>query len=514
MACSSDGEKIGEQERRKTRHFSLGSMSREEINSVIGINVNLKKEQIRKYLDKQHSKQPKKQGNSVNNENEDKTPVNIQDQTNIVEYVDDAFKPKKVVKRTPTKENTIEQKQKEPNTFKRNRSELSPENEINSKKRCSESQEKEIQIVDVKEDIILEMFNYLDIINNVTNMEDIPHNSQSSLREAHNNLHKLVTRLVFHYSSLEKANIILKNKAQNSGEFKQQGQCVQNHPKTYATAAHTGTSTTQQSISFNTRTPWTTPPNTTKKIETLVKISDITDAKTAIKKIKENITGKDTEGGFKNIFPLQNGSVIIQSHDKNQQNKLAKALHNINDVTVKDLGNTNPMIMITGIEKGYSEEEFVDELLIQNPEVNTLLPTEVKQHIKVITRKSCRNPIKENWILQAPPIVSKWFLKKEKINFDFLTVYIKEHIPLTICFKCNGFGHVAKYCKNKECCHKCGENHAAKDCMTMKLCCPNCSQLKYSDIEHSARNINCPTYQRKLQRTKARINYEEGENFC
>ena len=59
--------------------------------------------------------------------------------------------------------------------------------------------------------------------------------------------------------------------------------------------------------------------------------------------------------------------------------------------------------------------------------------------ISFIAKKQCRNLNKENWILQAPPEISKWFLKKEKVNFDLVKVYVQEHFNLANCFQCSGF---------------------------------------------------------------------------
>lgn len=69
---------------------------------------------------------------------------------------------------------------------------------------------------------------------------------------------------------------------------------------------------------------------------------------------------------------------------------------------------------------------------------------------------------KEN-IKILPPEVSKWFIKKEQVHFYLVKVHVGEHLNLAICFKCNGYGHVAKYWSDKQSCHKCGQEHAPQD---------------------------------------------------
>ena len=88
--------------------------------------------------------------------------------------------------------------------------------------------------------------------------------------------------------------------------------------------------------------------------------------------------------------------------------------------------------------------------------------------------------------------MTKWFLKRRTIYFDLVTVYAQEQINLALCFKCSGYDHVSKYCIEKECCHKCGGQHLAKDCNEEEFKCPNCKKMKLLDTRHSARDINCP----------------------
>nr|CAI5831225.1 unnamed protein product [Callosobruchus analis] len=124
-----------------------------------------------------------------------------------------------------------------------------------------------------------------------------------------------------------------------------------------------------------------------------------------------------------------------------------------------------------------------------NSEIRKEISCTIEENIKVIAKKQCRNPTKENWILQAKPDIAKWFLKKQLVNFDLLMVHVEEHINLAVCFKCCGFGHVAKYCKQDECCHRCAGCHSAKECKEESLKCVNCQKMKYTDIAHSARDI-------------------------
>lgn len=209
---------------------------------------------------------------------------------------------------------------------------------------------------------------------------------------------------------------------------------------------------------------------------------------------------------FKNIRQLQNGNVIIECQDKRQQEQLHGLMKNQSDLQVKELTNTDPMIMITGIDAGYKPADFVKEFVEDNHQMKDVFGDAVEHKFKFIAKKFCINKQKENWILQTPPDLFKWLIRNEGLTFDLTKAYIQEYINLAICFKCCSFGHVAKYCKGELCCHKCGNSHEPQQCPNT-LDCPNRKKSNFSDRSHSARDKNCPAFQRKLKRQREYTNF-------
>ena len=78
-----------------------------------------------------------------------------------------------------------------------------------------------------------------------------------------------------------------------------------------------------------------------------------------------------------------------------------------------------------------------------------------------------------------------------------------------MCFKCCGFKHVKHHCTEKETCYKCGDEHEDHVCLVEKYKCPNCHKMKLPETNHSARDMNCPVYKRRLERYKNNINYND-----
>jgi len=342
---------------------------------------------------------------------------------------------------------------------------------------------------------------------------ELKENDFPRMRKTCFQLHRSVSGLIYKLGQLEKENMILKkcetpNSSNDSKEPKENFKQSEHVKTTYATIAN---SQPVNTLEKSKTTVWTTP-KVNKKLETIIRIDDVNDPKEATRKLRNELKTNDIDGGFKNIRHLKDGAIIVESCSATQQQKLKQALQPKQHIKLKDHGELDPMFVITGIEKGYTNEDFLTELVRLNNEIETEIQGGVSDKIRVVTKKQCRNPYKENWILQAPANIAKWFLKKETVHFDLLKVYVQEHINLAMCFKCSGFGHVAKHCKEKLCCHKCGEEHAGKDCQAVRWKCPNCNKMKFKTEEsiHSARDTSCPVYQRRLALFRNNINYSSS----
>ena len=89
-------------------------------------------------------------------------------------------------------------------------------------------------------------------------------------------------------------------------------------------------------------------------------------------------------------------------------------------------------------------------------------------------------------IINNGVFIQNLFLKPEK--------YIGKTTP-TCCFKCQMFGHISNFCRNKQRCANCSsEEHVAKDCTSPNSKCLNCKS------DHKASNIKCPVYISHLDR--------------
>lgn len=115
-----------------------------------------------------------------------------------------------------------------------------------------------------------------------------------------------------------------------------------------------------------------------------------------------------------------------------------------------------------------------------------------------------------NWIVR---LLAKFFneiINRGRIFVAWKTYRIKEYIKILRCYKCHGFGHIAKYCSApSSLCKICGNaDHQRRDCgKAERPICLNCLKVRRKDVSHSVRSASCPEYLRQIEIYKSKIDW-------
>jgi len=112
---------------------------------------------------------------------------------------------------------------------------------------------------------------------------------------------------------------------------------------------------------------------------------------------------------------------------------------------------------------------------------------------------------KRHVIVEVSPIWRRELLAPKKIKIEWCMCRVEDFFAVTICLKCLGFGHTAKFCQKQQKCSLCAGDHYWKDCSTEHLiCCSNCSKAntyihegnKKINTNHSVFSKECPRLRR------------------
>jgi hypothetical protein len=97
------------------------------------------------------------------------------------------------------------------------------------------------------------------------------------------------------------------------------------------------------------------------------------------------------------------------------------------------------------------------------------------------------------------------------IGLDGCTIY--DALDVTRCYRCNGYNHSIKNCKNQVSCPRCAGKHEIKECKATDdmLKCVNClthntmnrEETDSEEVAHAAWDHDrCPCYKRNVQKLK------------
>lgn len=253
--------------------------------------------------------------------------------------------------------------------------------------------------------------------------------------------------------------------------------------KTYAQAI----GNTQRKTNTEKTEPWKTPEHTP-KYEAIIRPKENEDARDTIKKIKEIAKNELREtGGLKEILKVPTGSVVLKFKSKEQQTKITEKIRKDKTIDIKEGKRISPKLQITGIGKGLTDEDIRAILLEENEEIMEELGENWTEDLEIVTRRTCRNRLKENVVINTNLRIFKTLVKRQRIRFELMMLHVEELTEIPLCFKCSSYGHVAKHClKTTEKCYKCSGEHAGKDCNNSRLNCTNCKRQKLPGI--SAQN--------------------------
>lgn len=240
---------------------------------------------------------------------------------------------------------------------------------------------------------------------------------------------------------------------------------------------------------------------------TRVEVKEVRDPNEALKRLKTHVSAKEVGGAFVAIRKLPEGGLIIDSQSREQQAALKSALSkHPEQYTTKELGSLQPRLILTGVDAGYTDDMLVDSLLSQNEEV--FGEGANKERVKIAGKRRCRNPQRENWVLEVNPKDFRAIQKNGYVNLDLVRIRVEQHIYIRRCFRCNNFGHTTVNCPDKQdTCPRCAEQHRLECCKSEKLTCINCKRLGAKDTAHAAMDGCCPVYQKKVQIAINNIDY-------
>lgn len=172
-----------------------------------------------------------------------------------------------------------------------------------------------------------------------------------------------------------------------------------------------------------------------------------------------------------------------------------------------------PRLRVTNIPTDIANESVIDELKKHNEVLNDC----DMSLITVLKRKATNKQQSSNdAVIEVNAAVYNKLLRLQSLCLPWRECKVFEHIYVKRCYKCLGFSHIAKDCKQEQKCSKCGGAHKFADCKSNKVCCANCRSANVTlkskiDTKHHAWSSHCPVYKRRIESLVNKIEYNSTE---
>lgn len=178
-----------------------------------------------------------------------------------------------------------------------------------------------------------------------------------------------------------------------------------------------------------------------------------------------------TASGINQIQTLSNGSVLLKCKTNEAVEQIEKKVQEEegeNFVTKERDCIERNRVKLTGMSKRYEPEQLISLIKQQHLSENSF--------VRVIKIYADKNTSEEsfNAIMEFDAITAEMFVSAKKISVEWDMCKVFSYVRVNRCFKCLGFNHVAKMCKNKIACSKCGGEHKVEQCTSKEMSCVNC----------------------------------------
>lgn len=214
---------------------------------------------------------------------------------------------------------------------------------------------------------------------------------------------------------------------------------------------------------------------------------------------------RPSESGIKidRVFKGRSKVVRIVA-EKEELNKLRPMLSHIG-MEVKQVDKLNPRLIVRDIPAEVDKQQFVENLVKQNLDGTNVADVKLVYWFPARAQKS------GNAVIEVSSSNRSELLNRGRVYLGWTSCRVADHLRITQCFKCLGFGHVSTKCKAAvDVCGHCSGSHESRACpnKTGSRKCHNCATAGLSTVDHSALDAQvCPILQRRLADRAKRIQY-------
>ena len=213
---------------------------------------------------------------------------------------------------------------------------------------------------------------------------------------------------------------------------------------------------------------------------------------------------------IRGVKGIANNGILIETTTKEDVTRvLENKKLNVAGLVAGPPAKKRPQIIIYDAPANISENDILYALRRQN--LQGIEKKIVTEGIEISHKTGKKDSETTNWVLNVKSEIRNHLIKQGRVYIDWFSLKVKDYISVSRCYKCQGYGHVSKYCRmNKDTCGHCAiEGHTYNNCPNKNKDpkCINCKK-RGREHEHSSRSPICPSYALALKTHISRIDYD------
>lgn len=227
---------------------------------------------------------------------------------------------------------------------------------------------------------------------------------------------------------------------------------------------------------------------------------------------------------IKGVRKRGDGKISIETATEDDLRKIVEnEKMKMEGLVVSRNGALNPKVVIYDVPRQMEQEKLAGIVRVQNEsllgKLDKKVPVEkiieefAKEFIPRFRIGAKEGPL-TNWVVEVSPRVRNILRRSDEIRLylKWQSCKVYDYRGVTRCYNCQIYGHVAKYCIQKEkTCSFCSIiGHTVAECQSKKEgknpTCAACKKAKRKS-DHSVNDKSCPAYKAALDRVIKRTDY-------
>lgn len=162
--------------------------------------------------------------------------------------------------------------------------------------------------------------------------------------------------------------------------------------------------------------------------------------------IKESLEPRKDKLQLRNVRKTQRVAVVVETGSREDAKKIRTITEKMPMIRVESPKKIKPRLMIYDVDRSLEEADIKECIFLQNLE-DRGIKEEDMEDFKICFKTGRRDLDVVNIIVEVSPKIRDVLMDIGRVYIDFASCRVVDHLSISRCYRCQGYGHVAKTCR-------------------------------------------------------------------